>query len=291
MVRQQYRANLARLREQLNGSLPSPDSSMDIAFASPIYRLNLLDLGVDPTNITKRVAQTVLREYRRLVATSKDRVLGSLQESDKAKDEQAAARLDALRRGVAPPDPAIGGPSDDRAADGGGEEDGDTSLLNDAFFAWQSEQDGWDTMFGGNAEFESVKSFWGRAADHFLRCTGHGPMFEGLPRERQPFLHAWATVHKDCVFHGMHHHGEDVMSGVFYVRMPGQAGRITFYDPRGETARPPLAPSGRVPARAAAGLGRWMPRASPALCPADLPVTSAALPARPQAFTPPSYTG
>ncbi len=269
-VNEQYEANTARLMRQLNGSLPSPEVGVEIMFESPIYRLNLRDLGVEPDLLTKSVARVILREYHRRAVMGKDEVMHSLEEAERAKEraEREAAARDAVLRGEAPSAAAIAGPGrsgDGRLADGGSEEDGDTSVFNDAFFTWQSEKNGWEKMFGKHKQLEHVKAFWARAADHFLRSMGHAAVFEGHPRHRQPEMHSWATVHKDCVFHGMHHHGEDIMSGVFYVKVPPGAGSISFFDPRGETGRiPATLPTGALGAepplpsshRGAAGGGR-----------------------------------
>lgn len=237
-LRDLYRANMARLRKQLNGSLPRVESYVDVMFQSPIYRLNLRDLGVDPSAITQEVADIILHEYYSLVNSSKDEVLQSMEQADRAKKEEdrLAAEADALRRGVKSP-PAISdddGSSSNGSPDGGADEDGDTSLLNDAFFVWQSESGGWEKMFSGKRAFSTVHGFWGRAADHFLRAMGHAPVFDGVEEWKRPQMQAWATVHKACVFHGSHQHGEDIMSGVFYVKMPEAAGKISFFDPRGE---------------------------------------------------------
>jgi hypothetical protein len=216
------------------------DSYFEILSQSPIYRLNLRDLGVDPSTVTKEVADIILYEYYNLVNSSKAEVLKSMEAADRARraEEEAAVEADARQRAKAglPAIAAAGG--DERAAnaDGGTDEDGDTSLLNDAFFVWQSESKGWDKMFSGKSVFRNVTGFWSRAADHFLRAMGNAPVFEGVESWKQPQLQAWATVHKACVFHGTHHHGEDIMSGVFYVKMPEQAGKISFHDPRGELA-------------------------------------------------------
>jgi hypothetical protein len=232
----QFKANWKRILLQRNGTMPTATASAEMLFQSPIFRVSLRDMDIDPNPITMRVAQIVLREYYKLVNSSKDSILDNMERENRmkeAREQQAAAKeLRRLAKGEKDDTPRIAAASSgEDNADGGSDEDGDTSLLNDAFFVWQSESGGWEEMFGGNEALLTIKSFWARAADSFLRTLGHASVFEG--KAQVPELQAWATVHKDCVFHGAHHHGEDIMSGVFYVQIPEGSGKISFYDPRG----------------------------------------------------------
>jgi len=38
------------------------------------------------------------------------------------------------------------------------------------------------------------------------------------------------------VFHGQHNHGEEILSGVYYVSVPPGSGQLEFHDPRGPHA-------------------------------------------------------
>ncbi len=46
-------------------------------------------------------------------------------------------------------------------------------------------------------------------------------------------MQAWATVHESCINHLPHSHPDQIVSGVYYVKVPGDAGSIIFDDPRG----------------------------------------------------------
>ena len=46
-------------------------------------------------------------------------------------------------------------------------------------------------------------------------------------------IHAWATVHRGGMHHLSHTHPDHMVSGVYYVSVPPQAGGIIFSDPRG----------------------------------------------------------
>ena len=46
-------------------------------------------------------------------------------------------------------------------------------------------------------------------------------------------IHAWATVHRGGIHHMSHTHPDHMVSGVYYVAVPPQAGGIIFSDPRG----------------------------------------------------------
>jgi hypothetical protein len=111
--------------------------------------------------------------------------------------------------------------------------DGDTGMYNNVFYVWQTEKSGFNDMFAKKREYAALRELWKLAADYFMDVTGGDRIFSAKPRSMHPALSAWATVHRDCVFHSTHSHGENVMSGVYYVRVPDNGGRITFEDPRG----------------------------------------------------------
>ena len=65
-------------------------------------------------------------------------------------------------------------------------------------------------------------------------ATHSGSSMDGSLEIDPDDLHAWASVHQGGSNHGRHIHYGAAVSAVFYVRAPPGAGRICFFDPRGE---------------------------------------------------------
>ncbi|KJE97533.1 hypothetical protein CAOG_07373 [Capsaspora owczarzaki ATCC 30864] len=99
---------------------------------------------------------------------------------------------------------------------------------NQAFYDWQR-KGSWNVLQGSRE---------GQALRQFI-MTGVGTYFQMLG-ESQDFVNTvsgemtvWATLHHSGIFHMPHSHPHELLSGVFYVKMPGNAGKIIFSDPRG----------------------------------------------------------
>ena len=71
-------------------------------------------------------------------------------------------------------------------------------------------------------------------------------------------IHAWATVHRGGMHHLSHTHPDHMVSGVYYVSVPPQAGGIIFSDPRGRF--PPFDETLTITPKAASvgGVGCWV---------------------------------
>lgn len=135
---------------------------------------------------------------------------------------------------------------------------------NQAFFEWQADG-GWDAHFAKEREIAELTRFMHYATDIYLqvgfpklhRATpasrswsrvlypNHAflpPQTIGMDEEqisqRSHTLHAWATVTSNGSYHLSHTHPASLVSGVYYVDVPADAGPILFRDPRGP--RPPF---------------------------------------------------
>lgn len=75
-------------------------------------------------------------------------------------------------------------------------------------------------------EFRHLKAIMKSAATTFLDMTGRI-----MPEGTEMF--SWATIHRECMFHLAHTHPHNLVSGVYYARVPNGAGDIIFDDPRG----------------------------------------------------------
>lgn len=73
--------------------------------------------------------------------------------------------------------------------------------------------------------------FFQDASDVFLAALGKTPE-EIKGRDRKYF--AWASVHQNGIHHMMHTHPNNMLSGVYYVKVPNGSGPLVFSDPRGE---------------------------------------------------------
>ena len=101
--------------------------------------------------------------------------------------------------------------------------------VNQKFFEWQH-SGAWQKKFAVLPEMKLLLNFFHFGTDIFLRTIGHT---EEEIKNRQRDIHVWVNVHLDGVFHMEHTHPENLVSGVFYIHMPKNAGAIVFADPRG----------------------------------------------------------
>jgi len=99
---------------------------------------------------------------------------------------------------------------------------------NQAFYDWQ-QNGGWK-IFAQQPEVRQLLEYMQTATDMFLRTIGQD---EDFVRNRGRELFAWATVHESCISHAPHSHPNEIVSGVYYVKMPDDAGAVMFDDPRG----------------------------------------------------------
>lgn len=100
---------------------------------------------------------------------------------------------------------------------------------NQAFYDWQMEG-GWN-MFKDLKEIKKLESIFQSSSDTFLRTIGQNQ--ELIDQRDRLNIHMWATVHDSCISHSPHSHPNELVSGVYYVRTPKDAGPIVFHDPRG----------------------------------------------------------
>jgi len=101
--------------------------------------------------------------------------------------------------------------------------------INALFYEWQTDRGGW-SKFENAKEVNTVVALVNRVADNLLRIIG---VDEAIVGSRDKKLHAWATVHNDCIMHMRHSHPKAMLSAVYYVKVPEKAGQIVLEDPRG----------------------------------------------------------
>jgi len=100
---------------------------------------------------------------------------------------------------------------------------------NQIFYDWQMKSGGWQVI-SQHKDVEILMEIFQTEINLFLSAIGKDVDFiAGRKREIQ----AWATVHNDCVSHLPHSHPNQMVSGVYYVKVPKDAGNIVFDDPRG----------------------------------------------------------
>jgi len=109
----------------------------------------------------------------------------------------------------------------------------DANNANQLFYDWQN-SGGW-TFLLESTEFKQVAQVLQLAADVFLQVIGQP---EDAIKNRSKEIGAWATVHHHCQAHLAHTHPDNMLSAVYYVRMPSVAGKLVLEDPRGP--RPPF---------------------------------------------------
>jgi hypothetical protein len=126
-----------------------------------------------------------------------------------------------------------------RLSKGGHEYNG----ANQAFYDWQVRSGGWD-LIAQQEEVKKLMEIFQQTTDIFLRSIGQD---EEFIKNRGRAIQIWATVHEStsrisiyntdhflgCISHLPHSHPDQIVSGVYYVKMPTEAGSITFDDPRG----------------------------------------------------------
>ena len=78
-----------------------------------------------------------------------------------------------------------------------------------------------------STEFKSLQHMFASYTTGFLQSIGK----EEPPRTQPIFC--WATVAAGGNYHLSHTHPENMLSGVYYSRIPAHAGTIIFDDPRG----------------------------------------------------------
>jgi len=107
--------------------------------------------------------------------------------------------------------------------------DWDEQEVNHFFFKWQTEHDGW-SLIGNQPEWEMLSGTINGTIDYYLSLLGKDQEFLGA---RSQDTYFWATVNKQGIGHDAHDHIECLLSGVYYPKVPGDAGQIMFQDPRG----------------------------------------------------------
>jgi hypothetical protein len=99
---------------------------------------------------------------------------------------------------------------------------------NQRFFEWQT-AGGWNATLGVMPEAKVLTDFMQLSTDNFLLNFGLS-VDTVKARDRRP--HQWATVHRAGMHHMRHSHPDNLVSGVYYVSVPSDAGPIVLHDPR-----------------------------------------------------------
>eukprot|EP00047_Mylnosiga_fluctuans_P006079 m.244697 g.244697 ORF g.244697 m.244697 type:complete len:301 (-) comp14500_c0_seq1:100-1002(-) len=100
--------------------------------------------------------------------------------------------------------------------------------INQIFFEWQRDG-GWARHFADQPDMAQLGSFVRFAARTVLEAVG----YSGSLQLDAVKMQGWATVHYDCISHLAHTHPNNVLSAVYYVQVPTDAGPLIFFDPRG----------------------------------------------------------
>jgi len=157
---------------------------LQMAWQTPIYRINIKNFGLDVAQFNSKIAVEILVHYHKLLDTYGDKLVKSGTE-------------------------AIG--------------------ANQVFYEWQMLKNGWNVI----VQLDEIK----RLTEIFQKCTDTYLSQIGIDKEfiknRDRNIMAWATVHESGISHLPHTHPDELVSGVFYVKMPEKAGSILFDDPRG----------------------------------------------------------
>jgi uncharacterized protein (TIGR02466 family) len=105
--------------------------------------------------------------------------------------------------------------------------------VNHKFFEWQV-TGGWNHLHKIK-EAEILETIFQESVDSYLAVLG-------IPEEkiesRSRDIHPWATIAKLGLFHLRHAHPKNIVSGVYYVKVPPKSGSIMFEDPRGVGVEP-----------------------------------------------------
>lgn len=105
----------------------------------------------------------------------------------------------------------------------------DAQEVNHFFFKWQTEHDGW-SLIGNQPEWELLAGTINGVIDYYLSLLGKDQDFLGA---RSQDTYYWATVNKQGIGHDAHEHIDSLLSGVYYPKVPANAGQLMFQDPRG----------------------------------------------------------
>ena len=112
--------------------------------------------------------------------------------------------------------------------------------VNNLFFQWQTSlrsspladhmkgaqhATAWDEL-SALPQFARLRTLVRKYMASMLQC--HGRQWE----EDEMDMFGWASVHVGSSWHDSHVHEKNVLSAVFYSRVPADAGRIVFEDPR-----------------------------------------------------------
>eukprot|EP01113_Clastostelium_recurvatum_P046852 TRINITY_DN8270_c0_g1_i1.p1 TRINITY_DN8270_c0_g1~~TRINITY_DN8270_c0_g1_i1.p1 ORF type:complete len:306 (-),score=93.03 TRINITY_DN8270_c0_g1_i1:22-939(-) len=108
----------------------------------------------------------------------------------------------------------------------------DPNSANELFFAAQKKdfETSGKTSLDGYPQFTLFKSIFLAAASTYFGALGQGDLTE-LPKTHSIFC--WATYQQNCMSHLPHTHPYQLISGVYYSKVPEGAGSIVFEDPRG----------------------------------------------------------
>eukprot|EP01112_Ceratiomyxa_fruticulosa_P000222 TRINITY_DN1021_c1_g1_i10.p1 TRINITY_DN1021_c1_g1~~TRINITY_DN1021_c1_g1_i10.p1 ORF type:complete len:302 (-),score=51.37 TRINITY_DN1021_c1_g1_i10:279-1184(-) len=108
----------------------------------------------------------------------------------------------------------------------------DANSANERFFADQkaSFESTGKTALDSYDHFQQLKSIFQIAASTFFVNIGQVDL-NNLAQTHNIFC--WATVQQNCMSHLPHTHPYQLVSGVYYSRVPEGAGAIIFEDPRG----------------------------------------------------------
>ena len=118
--------------------------------------------------------------------------------------------------------------------------------INAAFFKFQS-QGGWDKYLRNKPHVKLFSNLASQLYGLFSKKCGVPGLRETIEEEVRESdgelsmaeemaagrLQPWATVHCDGNSHPLHDHTGSAYSAVYYVKVPKDAGMITFQDPRG----------------------------------------------------------
>jgi len=220
---------------------------------SPVLQLNLAARGVGVCELNSKLAAGIRTVYAEFVASNQDVLseqttpipIAKAKEPRKENSDDDEEREENVQgRKTAQEEEKTSSPVSFQhpAAD-----------ANNLFYKWQQDGRGYELNFAHRPEF-------GELMDHVSQCirvlfkaveatkegdrisTNQEQKEQGKTEEGEEEgefeFQAWATYHAGHASHFQHSHGEQLLSGVYYVKVPPSAGVITFHDPRG--AGPPF---------------------------------------------------